>query len=64
MVVGITQGLQRNQRIQHRRENGRQAVGTLEPLQHPRLAFLQRPFAEWVDLGMHKQFGEFVQTIE
>ena len=45
MIVGIAQRLQRDERIEHRRENRGQTVAALEAFQHPFLAFLQRPFA-------------------
>ena len=43
MVVGITQRLERDERIEHRRENRGQAVGPFESFEHPVLGHFSRP---------------------
>ncbi len=64
MIVGIAQRLQRDERIEHRRENRRQAVAALEAFEHPLLAFLQRRFAERMDAVLRKPFRQLVQPVQ
>src|SRR5205085_11361888 len=46
MARRITQGTQRDERVQHCRKNGREPVAPLaDPFQHPALGFLERAFA-------------------
>src|SRR5439155_18694491 len=64
MIIGITERLEGNQRIEHRRKDRCQAIGSLEPLQHPLLGFSQRAIAEWMDAIFSKPFGEFMDPVE
>ncbi len=64
MIAGVAERLERDQRIQHRREDRRQTVRMLEALQHPRFALLQRAFAEGMDAGRRPQLGKLVQFVE
>ena len=64
MLVRVAQGLERDERIEHRRKNRRQTVRPLEALQHPLLGFAQRPFAERMNLVFGEPLGEFVDPVQ
>lgn len=64
MVVGITQGLERDERVEHGGENGCQTVAALEAFQHPVLALLKRALPEGVNAQVGELLGEFVQPIQ
>ena len=64
MIVRIAQGFQRDERIEHRRENRGQAVRAFESFQHPLLGLLQGAFAEGMNAVFREPFGELVQPIQ
>ena len=65
MIVRITQRLERDQRIEHRREKWR--PGRREPSKRSSIhcsAFLQRAFAERMDAVLGEPLGELVQPVQ
>src|SRR5467141_2701107 len=64
MIIRITQGLECDQGVEHRRKDRCQAVRTLEALEHPELGFLERAFSERMNIIFGEPFGEFVKAIQ
>ena len=64
MVVGIPERLERDERVEHRREDRRQAVRAFEAFEHPLLGLFERALAERMDFMLGKPLGEFVQAVE
>src|SRR5262245_31462124 len=64
MIVRKAESLEGNERIEHRRKNSGQAVGTFEPFEHPFLSLAQSPLAEWVDAHLREKLRKLVQPIQ
>ena len=64
MVVGIAQGDERDERIEHRREDRGQAVAALEALEHPGLGPFEGPFTEGMQALPAHPLGEFVEPVQ
>ena len=64
MVIRIAKGLEGDERIEHRRKDGSQAIGAFEAFEHPLLGFLERAFAKRMNLILSEPFGEFVDAVE
>ncbi len=64
MVIGITQRLQRNERIEHRRKNRGESVAAFKAFQHPLLGLFERGPAERMDFMFGKPFRQLVQPIQ
>src|SRR5438874_2476935 len=64
VVVPVAESPKRDERVEHRRENGRQSIRTFEPLEHPLLGLFERAFAERMDAVLSKPLGKFVDAVE
>src|SRR2546426_9685308 len=51
MVITKTERAQRDDRVEHGRENRRQTIRTLKTFQHPALSLAQGKLAEWSEAG-------------
>ena len=61
IVFGVAQAAQRDDGVQHGRIDGAEAVGHLQPLQHPLLRLLQRELAQRANVH---RFGPVHHAIE
>ena len=61
VIVGIAQRFEGDERVEHGREDGGQAIGTLEAFEHPLFGFSKRPFAERAEAVV---FDKLVEAIE
>ena len=64
MVIRITERLEGDERIEHRRENRGQPVRAFKTFEHPLFGVFQRAFAEGMDFVFGEPFGQFVQAIQ
>jgi len=64
MVFRITEGLESNQRIEHRRKDSAEAIRAFEAFNHPLFGFAQRALAERMNAVFREPFGKFMQTVE
>src|SRR5438445_12684133 len=61
MIVRLAQRFESDQRIEHRRENCRQAVASFKAFEHPPLRLPESQFTEWPEPVL---FDPFMKAVE